>query len=117
MTSSNSFSAWKTVDDMVSKPIIGSDGAASWQEFQKSSKEEGNSRKRHFISSSNAPQMPTKRGDKLATGFQTLAEERANEEKIRKASGEASGKYLPFFFNCHALHYVKVLRNINIYAH
>jgi hypothetical protein len=35
MSSDKSFDAFKKVDELVSKPVLGSDGAASWQSFRK----------------------------------------------------------------------------------
>eukprot|EP00934_Nitzschia_sp_Nitz4_P002404 Nitzschia sp. Nitz4//scaffold282_size24342//7175//8107//NITZ4_008353-RA/size24342-processed-gene-0.27-mRNA-1//1//CDS//3329545623//2399//frame0 len=78
----SSFEAFAKVEEIVSKPILGSDGAASWQEFRKDL---------HVPQrSSNAPRAPLKKADKLGTGFKSWEEERSHEETIRKELGQAS---------------------------
>ena len=78
-SSKSSHSAFKSVDDLVQKPVIGSDGAASWQNFQKEGKHQHRSV---------APNIPLKRVDRLA-GITSLEDERAKEEEIRKEAGKA----------------------------
>jgi len=85
MTSSSSskdasYSAFREVDDLVSKPVLGSDGSASWQEFKKNQRHEG---------PSVAPTLPMKRTAKLGTGFSTLEQEREHENKMRAEAGDA----------------------------
>ena len=75
------YDAFAAVDDSVSKPVFGSDAAASWQNFKN---ENG------VVSRNVAPQVPLKRGDKLGTGFQNIEEERSHEENIRKLNGHAT---------------------------
>jgi hypothetical protein len=80
-SSKSSFDAFAEVDKIVSKPVLGSDGAASWQEFKKDAKL--NSKE------SVAPALQVKRADRLATGFQSLAEERGHEAKVRAKAGDS----------------------------
>ena len=79
---SSSFDAFSKVDDLVSKPVLGSEGAASWQSFRK------DHAPKH--ASSVAPKAPLKRADKLGTGFKSWEEERAHEGKIRRDAGHAT---------------------------
>ena len=76
----SAYDAFSTVDSLVSKPIMGSDGAASWQQFQSSTK--------HQQSRNVAPHIPLKRADKLS-GMKSIQEERRNEEKIRISGGDS----------------------------
>ena len=73
----SSFDAFAKVDEIVSKPVLGSDGAASWQSFRKD-------RPNH---ASSAPKAPLKKADKLGTGFSSWEEERAHEGRIRREAG------------------------------
>jgi len=87
MNASNksSYSAFSDVDDLVSKPVLGSDGAATWQDFKK---DNSNVFRKPGISDvSTAPIVPIKRSDKLGTGLKTREEEYANEKQIRKNTG------------------------------
>lgn len=77
--SKSSFNAFKSVDDLVAKPVIGSDGAASWQNFRQDTKHE---------SKSVAPNIPLKKADRLA-GITSLQEERTREAELRKQAGKA----------------------------
>lgn len=85
MSSSNnnksSFDAFSKVDELVSKPVYGSESSASWQSFRK---DHG---PKH---PSSAPKAPLKRADKLGTGFTSWEEERAHEGKIRREAGHAA---------------------------
>lgn len=83
MASSKSYEAFTSVDKLVSKPIVGSDGAASWQEFRKETKGLANKE-------SVAPALQVKRSDRLGTGLATIADERAHEAKIRIESGDSA---------------------------
>jgi hypothetical protein len=76
----SSFDAFAKVDEFVSKPVLGSEGAASWQVFRKDHKSNRPSA---------APKAPLKKLDKLGTGFTTWEDERANEDKVRKEAGQA----------------------------
>ena len=75
------YDAFSTVDSLVSKPVMGSDGAASWQKFQASTKS------KQTKSRNVAPHIPLKRTDKL-TGMKSIEEERKNEENLRKIGGD-----------------------------
>jgi len=75
----SSYDAFSTVDSLVSKPVLGSDGAASWQEFQSS--------KTKHKSRNIAPHIPLKRADKLS-GFKSIEDERRMEEKNRIVGGD-----------------------------
>lgn len=76
----DAFDAFNTVDKLVSKQILGSDGAASWQEFKKDSE--------LVNRQSNAPLAPLKKADKLG-GFTSWKDERKREEEARKEAGSA----------------------------
>ena len=80
----SSFDAFSRVDELVAKPVLGSDGAASWQAFRG----DLGTKDRHHQSA--APKAPLKRADKLGTGFSTWDEERAHEGRIREEAGHAS---------------------------
>lgn len=80
-SSKNSFDAFAQVDDLVSKPVLGSDGAASWQEFRKEHKSDRPSA---------APKAPLKKLDKLGTGLTNWDAERSHEENVRKQAGQAT---------------------------
>ena len=75
---SSSFSVLNDVDEQTSKAILGSDGAARWQNFR-----EGNKVK---ATSSAAPAIPLKRLDRVL-GTKSISDERATEAKIRKDAG------------------------------
>mmetsp|Transcript_781 Transcript_781/g.1263 ORF Transcript_781/g.1263 Transcript_781/m.1263 type:complete len:298 (+) Transcript_781:108-1001(+) len=77
----SSYDAFAAVDSLVSKPVLGSDGAASWQEFQSNHKSRGAS------SRGVAPHLPLKRSDKLS-GMKSIQEERRNEQQIRSDCGD-----------------------------
>ena len=77
----SSMDAFSKVDNLVSKPVLGSDGAASWQEFRKDHKRQ--------YRPSVAPKAPLKKADKLGTGLKSWEDERKNEDQIRKVAGEA----------------------------
>ena len=78
----SSYSAFAAVDNLASKPALGSDGAASWQEFRKKSGT--------VLSRGVAPSAPLKKADKLGTGFSSIQEERKHEEKVRLEGGDAT---------------------------
>ena len=78
---SSSFDAFSKVDQLVSKPVYGSETIASWQSFRK---DHG---PKH---PSSAPKAPLKKADKLSTGFNTWEEERAHEGEIRREAGHAA---------------------------
>ncbi|KAL3827550.1 hypothetical protein ACHAXA_002047 [Cyclostephanos tholiformis] len=90
MTSTkSSFSAFNEVDESVAKPVLGSDGAARWQDFKSKSKLD--------TKFSVAPAMPLKKLDR-ALGTKSIRDEQANEAKIRREAGdrEAGAGYLVF---------------------
>jgi WW domain len=78
---SDAYDAFNAVDQLVSKSILGSDGAASWQEFR------NNNRKTIYNKVSTAPLAPLKKADKLGTGLASWDEERKREEQVRKDGG------------------------------
>lgn len=80
----DAFDAFSSVDKLVSKPILGSDGAASWQEFRKENKTLASKK------NSSAPLAPLKKADKLGTGLQSWNAERQQEVKSRKETGSAA---------------------------
>lgn len=73
------YDSFANVDKVVNKPIMGSDGAASWQSFRNDVGYRG----------SVAPSLQVKKSDRLGTGFTNVEEERAHDNKIRKAAGDA----------------------------
>ncbi|CAJ1966851.1 unnamed protein product [Cylindrotheca closterium] len=75
--------AFAKVDEMVSKPVLGSDGANSWQQFRKGNKAINNHK-------SVAPKAPLKKSDMLGTGFSSWEEERKHEDQMRQAKGQTS---------------------------
>jgi len=76
----SSFSAFNDVDATVAKPVLGSDGAARWQDFRSNNK---------LPQSSNvAPAIPLKKLDR-ALGTTSLNDERAAEARVRKEGGDA----------------------------
>ena len=81
-TATNAYDAFTMVDNAVSKPVYGSDAAATWQEFKKNSASA-------IVTRNVAPQMPMKRSDKLGAGFKTMKEEREHEERVRNSHGHA----------------------------
>jgi WW domain len=77
----SAYTAFNAVDGLVSKPVLGSDGAAAWQQFRSTN---------NLKSSKNvAPTAPLKAVDRAA-GFTSWKEERANEQSIRQSSGAAA---------------------------
>lgn len=78
----SSMGAFSKVDDLVSKPVLGSDGAASWQEFRKDHKQQ--------YRPSVAPKAPLKKADKLGTGLSSWEDEQRHEDQIRKVAGDAA---------------------------
>ena len=88
----SSFDAFAKVDSIVSKPVLGSDGAASWQDFRKDIK--GSNAQRP----STAPKAPLKKLDRLGAGFATWEEERSHELQVRKQAGhtETGAGYVTF---------------------
>ena len=82
---SSSYDAFTYVDKIVSKPVLGSDGAAKWQEYSKEDT---------YTSQNNAPHAPIKRADKLSTGMKTIKEERLHEQNQRKTHGFQQSKFI-----------------------
>lgn len=80
----DAYDAFNSVDALVKKPIVGSDGAASWQNFRK------DSHKLFDKKTSSAPLAPLKKADKLGTGFTSWEQEREHEKEARKQVGEAA---------------------------
>ena len=80
----DAYDAFNSVDKLVSKPVLGSDGAASWQEFKKDNK------KTIYNKASSAPLAPLKKADKLGSGLTSWQDERKREEEARKESGSAA---------------------------
>ena len=74
--------AFSKVDDLVSKPILGSDGAKAWQEFAKDNKSARTAKK----SLSSAPQAPLKAQER-SMGFTSWQEEQQAEGKRRLEQG------------------------------
>jgi hypothetical protein len=81
-SSSSSFDAFAKVDELVSKPVLGSDGAASWQNFRR---DHGVASKVYSSKVEVAPKAPLKKADRVA--FTSWEEERSHENQIRKNAG------------------------------
>ena len=75
----NAYSSFASIDATTSKPIYGSDGAASWQQFQSTSS---------YTSSNIAPSLPSKHTDRIL-GRLNRSQEVAYENTLRRESGEA----------------------------
>eukprot|EP00577_Skeletonema_sp_RCC1716_P019400 CAMPEP_0113390026 /NCGR_PEP_ID=MMETSP0013_2-20120614/9947_1 /TAXON_ID=2843 ORGANISM="Skeletonema costatum, Strain 1716" /NCGR_SAMPLE_ID=MMETSP0013_2 /ASSEMBLY_ACC=CAM_ASM_000158 /LENGTH=329 /DNA_ID=CAMNT_0000273155 /DNA_START=158 /DNA_END=1147 /DNA_ORIENTATION=+ /assembly_acc=CAM_ASM_000158 len=75
----SSFSVLNDVDEQTSKTILGSDGAARWQDFRSGSKIKA--------TTSVAPAIPLKKLDR-ALGTKSISDERATEARIRKDAGD-----------------------------
>ena len=75
-----SYSVFSSVDARVAKPVLGSDGAAAWQNFrqQKQAKQ---------TPTSVAPKAPLKALDR-AVGYTSWQQERQHEERVRAQDGE-----------------------------
>jgi hypothetical protein len=78
----SAYEAFSSVDELVAKPVLGSDGAAAWQDFRKNVR-------RPPSSSSVAPTAPLKQADRAA-GFASWQQEREHESAVREDAGEAS---------------------------
>ena len=87
--SSSAYDAFASVDQMVSKTVFGSDGAASWQKFRQETKELANHQ-------SVAPGLQVKRNDRLGSGLSSLEQERQHERDVRKEAGHADCECLCF---------------------
>ena len=85
MSTKSSFSAFtiqNEVDESVAKPVLGSDGAARWQDFK------GNNKLPTTNKLSVAPAIPLKKLDRVALKTTSIRDEQANEAKIRKDAGD-----------------------------
>ena len=78
---SSSYSAFNDVDETVAKAVLGSDGAARWQDFKSVSKLKP--------TSSVAPAIPLKKLDR-ALGTTSIDDERKVEAKVRADAGTAA---------------------------
>jgi hypothetical protein len=76
----SSYEAFNAVDKLVSKPVLGSDGVAEWQQFKSKTP-------KNVSAKGVAPTAPLKKSDRAA-GFKSWNEERANEQAVRKEQGE-----------------------------
>jgi WW domain len=79
-TKESAYTAFNAVDDLVAKPVLGSDGAAKWQSF---------SQQKHKTASLHnaAPTAPLKALDR-AVGFTSWKEEREYSNKVRQSDHE-----------------------------
>jgi WW domain len=84
-----SYSVFNAVDAAVSKPVLGSDGAANWQDFRSNVKltTVANVVKNKASSYSVAPTAPLKQADRAA-GFTSWQDERTIEETTRRETGD-----------------------------
>ena len=81
----SSYTAFNEVDEQVAKPVLGSDGAARWQDFKQGAGKKTVAGLRTL--SSVAPALPLKRLDR-ALGTRSIHDERSNEAKIRREAGD-----------------------------
>lgn len=87
----SAYTAYNAVDALVAKPVLGSDGAAKWQEFRQQQPLHAS-----LLTSSVAPTAPLKATDRAA-GFQSWKQERDHADQIRAATTTASaGIYTHF---------------------
>jgi hypothetical protein len=78
------YDAFNAVDALVSKPVMGSDGASRWQDFRADHKQIY-----ELARPSVAPVAPLKVSDRKA-GFGSWNEERRNEVAVRTTAGDAA---------------------------
>jgi hypothetical protein len=78
------YDAFNAVDALVSKPVMGSDGASRWQSFRQDNKQIY-----ELARPSVAPTAPLKVSDRKA-GFGSWNEERQNEVTVRTTAGDAA---------------------------
>jgi hypothetical protein len=79
------YDAFNAVDALVSKPVMGSDGASRWQDFRADHKQIYELAARPSV----APMAPLKVSDRKA-GFGSWNEERQNEVAVRTTAGDAA---------------------------
>ena len=79
-SSSSAYTAYNAVDELVAKPVFGSDGAKKWQSFAAAVAQPSKS--------SVAPTVPLKAIDR-ATGFTSWKEEREYSNQIRQNDNHA----------------------------
>jgi WW domain len=85
-SSTTAYTAFNSVDEVVAKPVVGSNGAAKWQSFQQQTK--------IVPAASVAPTAPLKATDRAA-GFTSWHEERAHATAIR-TEDQVSAVYTHF---------------------
>ena len=88
-SSKGAYDAFRAVDELVSKPVLGSDGAASWQQFRQTNAQ---AQRYHSLRPSVAPTAPLKgsqRTEAAAGGFKSWQDERQHEIKEREKAGAA----------------------------
>lgn len=91
----SAYTAFNQVDELVAKPVVGSDGAAKWQNFRKDNPRATTAL---LATASAAPTAPLKATDRAA-GFHSWKEEKAHADRIRHEDGSnnsASGVYTHF---------------------
>jgi WW domain len=81
-SSSSAYTAYNAVDELVAKPVFGSDGAKKWQSFAQATQKQ-----HHVQSNSVAPTAPLKAIDR-ATGFTSWKEEREYSNQIRQSDDQ-----------------------------
>ena len=85
-TEGTAYTVFASVDARVGKPVLGSDGAAAWQNFRNSNSSNSNSSNSNKTSV--APTAPLKAGDRAA-GFASWRDERHHEARMRAQAGDA----------------------------
>jgi WW domain len=83
----SAYTAFNAVDDLVAKPVLGSDGAAKWQSF---SQQKLKTASVHNV----APTAPLKALDR-AVGFTSWNEEREYSNKVRQLDPENKTSIVP----------------------
>ena len=82
-----SYTVFASVDARVAKPVLGSDGAAAWQNFRQQTTSNKAASAASSSRKSVAPKAPLKALDR-AVGYTSWHQERQNEERVRAQDGE-----------------------------
>ena len=93
-SSSSAYTAYNAVDDLVAKPVFGSDGAKKWQSFAQATQQQQHIQRGHSV----APTAPLKAIDR-ATGFTSWKEERDYSNQIRHSDDHTKNTTLSGYTN------------------
>jgi hypothetical protein len=83
-TPTNAYDVFNAVDQLVAKPVLGSDGASAWQDFKSQNEHTSSLQRKQSV----APTAPLKAADRSA-GFSSWHQERQNEVVVRALMGNA----------------------------